>query len=85
MHSFSVKKPGNIREVLSQVSMRIQDKGGTFSGDEKSGNFGVIGIEGSYAIEDEITIHITKKPFVFPMSAIEQQIKEYFCRALLFS
>ena len=78
MHSFSIEKPRNISATLAQVSLLIQDSGGSFNGDNKDGRFSGSGVEGKYTVGERIKITILNKPFFYPNSAVEQRIRDYF-------
>ena len=76
--SFNITKPKNLSQVLVKTSKTIRDGGGTFSGDEKSGNFSGSGVKGTYAVGDQISITITDKPFLAPESLVKSTITDYF-------
>ena len=81
MFSFYIKKPGNITEAVKNIEYKIKSSGGAFSGDEQSGTFANSkrDVAGKYFVgENSITITITKKPFIYPDSAVESRIREYF-------
>ena len=81
MFSFDIKKPADIAETLKSVEYKIKSSGGLFSGDERSGSFTnrARDVAGRYASGDSgIKITITKKPFIYPYSAVESRIREYF-------
>ena len=77
--TFSINKPSNITAALSKVSATIKNSGGSFSGNENSGRFSGSGVEGKYDVTGNyIKITITKKPFFYPESVVENEIRKYF-------
>ena len=69
-------------ELLSQIQKLAQEYNGQLQGDEKSGQVSLsilIGtIQGDYTIEgDNLTLNITKKPFLVGYETIGATIKEY--------
>jgi hypothetical protein len=77
-HTFSFGKPKDIGAAVRKVQAEIERAGGTFSGNESSGEFRVKGIEGQYSVDDCVAVIITKKPGIIPASIIEKKVKEYF-------
>ena len=77
-YNFSFVKPQDISTAVSSVRSSILEKGGTFSGNEKQGNFKAKGITGQYKVSDLVNVTITDKPFVVPNSMIEREVKSYF-------
>jgi hypothetical protein len=75
---FSFVKPQNISYAVQLVQTGIKSKGGTFSGDEKQGNFKAIGIAGHYKVADKVEVTISEKPFIVPNSLIENEVKIFF-------
>jgi hypothetical protein len=75
---FSFAKPQNISYAVQMVQTGIKSKGGTFSGDERQGNFNAIGIAGYYKVADKVEVTISEKPFVVPNSMIENEVKNFF-------
>jgi len=81
MFSFTIKKTADITQTVKSVEYKIQNSGGKFSGNEKSGSFvnRAGDISGKYLVGDSnITITITSKPFIYPNSIVESKIREYF-------
>ena len=76
--NFSFARPGNISQAVREVKNGIEGKGGTFTGNEREGNFRVKGIVGEYRITDVVNVIITDKPFVVSNSVIEKEVKNYF-------
>jgi hypothetical protein len=77
-YNFSFAKPQDISQAVQTVRSSIQEKGGTFSGDEQQGNFSSKGITGRYQVSEMVNVAISEKPFVVPNSLIESEIKKYF-------
>jgi len=77
-HTFSFTKPGNITQAINKVRTGIEEKGGTFSGNEQQGNFRANGIMGQYQIYNMVEVTITEKPFAIPNSLIEKEVKSFF-------
>jgi len=75
---FSFAKPQNISQAIETVQTRITNKGGTFSGDEQQGSFKASGIAGQYKVSDRVDVTISEKPFVVPISLIENEVKKFF-------
>ena len=81
MFSFYIKKPADIMATLRNVEYKVTSSGGRFSGDTISGMFANSkgDVMGKYFVgEDVIKITITRKPFIYPNSAVEGRIREYF-------
>ncbi|HQV23763.1 MAG: hypothetical protein H6996_07480 [Moraxellaceae bacterium] len=83
MSRFTVTPNDSMKETLDRVKQTITSKGGTFDGNTESGEFaGVtpIGkVKGKYTVNGkDIEIVITDKPFVAPMSVIEDRVRNYF-------
>ena len=81
MFSFYIAKPEDIAATLKSVEYNVRNSGGAFKGDEHSGSFAnrARDVVGRYAVgETGIKITITKKPFIYPDSAVESRIREYF-------
>ena len=77
--SFEIAKPADIKKAVVTTRQKIISSGGTFSGDEKSGEFSGRGVEGNYkAGSDAILITITKKPAFYPVAAVKSAIADYF-------
>jgi len=77
--TFEISKPQNIKNTLISTKQKIIKSGGTFSGDENSGRFSGKGIDGNYKIgESKIMITITRKPALYPASAVKSAIENYF-------
>jgi hypothetical protein len=69
-------------EILHQMQKLAQEYEGQFQGDEKSGHVSLnifIGIiEGNYTVNgDNLTLTITKKPFLVGYETIRATIKEH--------
>jgi len=76
--NFNFERPGNITQAIQMVRSGIEGSGGTFSGNEREGNFSAKGIAGQYRVSDLVSVTITEKPFVVPNSLIEKEVKSYF-------
>jgi hypothetical protein len=76
--NFSFAKPQDINRAVQTVRNSIQEKGGTFSGNEQQGNFSSKGIAGRYQISEMVSVTISEKPIVVPNSLIESEVKKYF-------
>jgi len=76
--NFSFVKPQNISQAIETVRSRIEDKGGTFNGDEQKGDFKASGITGQYKVSNMVNVTIQDKPFVIPNSLIENEVKIFF-------
>jgi len=68
-------------EIINIVKLKIENEGGSFTGDENEGNFNlptpVGAIEGNYSvIDNELKIDITKKPMMLPCSMIESELRK---------
>ena len=80
MCNFTITFTGSAADFVNTIRNKILDAGGTFHGDETNGEFSVptpVGkIEGNYYIHgNDVTINITKKPFLVSCDAIEEYIK----------
>jgi hypothetical protein len=80
-HTFSFEKPENITQTIQMVRIGIEDKGGSFRGNEQQGNFKASGIEGQYIVSEKVNVTITDKPVLVPNSLIEKEVKNYFGRS----
>lgn len=83
MSRFTVTPNDSMKETLDRVKQTITSKGGSFNGNTERGEFaGVtpIGkVKGKYTVNGkDIEIVITDKPFVAPMSVIEDRVRNYF-------
>lgn len=84
MSRFTITPKDNLEATLDRVKTTITNKGGSFSGDTRQGQFaGVtpIGmVKGKYSVtaDNKIDITITDKPFLAPMMVIEDKIRNYF-------
>jgi len=76
--NFNFQRPGNITQAIQMVRSGIEGSGGTFTGNERQGNFQAKGITGRYQVTDVVTVTITEKPVVIPNSLIEREVKSYF-------
>ncbi len=79
--SFKFYIDSNPAEIVNNVKLKIENEGGSFTGDENEGNFNlptpVGSIEGNYSVSDnELKIDITKKPMMLPCSMIESELKK---------
>jgi hypothetical protein len=82
-NSFSVTVPGSIDTAIAMAKTAITTEGGSFMGDNQSGQFtgtSPIGdVKGNYTVAGNVVnITITEKPFLAPMSLIEQKIRDFF-------
>ena len=76
--NFSFAKPQNISQAVQMVRSGIEDKGGTFTGDDQQGNFRSSGIAGQYQVSDMVNVTILEKPFIIPNSLIVNEVKNFF-------
>jgi len=79
--SFNFNIESNPAEIINKVKSKIENEGGSFTGDENEGNFNlptpVGAIEGNYKVSDnELKIDITKKPMMLPCSMIESELEK---------
>ncbi len=84
MSKFTISPKDELSATLERVKNTITSKGGTFSGDIKTGQFSGVTpvgkVKGIYTVtaSNDIDIEITDKPFIAPMSIIENKIRDYF-------
>ena len=84
MSRFTVASNGDLTTTLARVEQTITSKGGSFSGDTTQGQFSGVtpvgNVKGKYTVnaDKDIEITITDKPFIAPMSIIENKIRDYF-------
>jgi hypothetical protein len=76
--SFKIDKPDDLSETLRNTAKAVRESGGTFFGDEGSGNFSASGVEGDFTVGDKIAITITKKPWYASEDTVRSKITEYF-------
>ena len=79
--SFKFNIQSNLAEIINNVKLKIENEGGSFTGDVSEGNFNlptpVGAIEGNYSVsENELKIDITKKPMMLPCSMIESELEK---------
>ena len=79
--SFKFNIDSSPAEIIEKVKSKIENEGGSFTGDENEGNFNlptpVGAIEGDYTvIDNELKIDITKKPMMLPCSMIESELEK---------
>ena len=79
--TFKFNIDSNPAEIINKVKLKIENEGGSFTGDESEGNFNlptpVGSIEGNYSVIDtELKIDITKKPMMLPCSMIESELEK---------
>jgi hypothetical protein len=75
---FSFTKPRDLPGAVKTVKNGIFRKGGSFSGDERGGNFQASGITGEYNVTDQVHVNILEKPFIVSNSLIEREVKNFF-------
>jgi len=82
--SFSLTKPADLTATLEMVKREVAGNGGQFSGDEKSGAIkSPPGVAGTYSVnEHDVTITITKKPFIATEAAVKKEITALWEKAL---
>lgn len=83
MSRFVVTPNDSLKEALDRVKQTITSKGGTFTGNTEQGEFAGVTpvgkVKGKYVVKGkDIEIVITDKPFVAPMSVIEDRVRNYF-------
>lgn len=81
MCQFNIPFSGQADSLLQRAKQEIERAGGFFTGDSAQGSFQAktpIGsIEGSYQIfGQEISVAITKKPFLLSCSRIQKELSE---------
>jgi hypothetical protein len=74
--SFTIPFTKPVNEILQKAKETVESQEGTFTGNETEGNFdvSVFGntIVGNYTVAgNELTIHISDKPFLVPCNMIE--------------
>lgn len=78
-HSFQITLSQDPATVVESVRKLLTESGSEFSGDSSSGSFSGSGVKGLYHVTGSVvTITITKKPFMAPMSLVESKVREYF-------
>jgi hypothetical protein len=76
---FSFDIPMDGAEALRKAKELLEEKGGTFAGDEHSGHYEGNGVKGSYAIEGKtVTIKIFQKPFFVPEAVVKSAVMKFF-------
>ena len=79
--SFKFNIDSNPVYIVDKVKSKIENEGGSFTGDENEGSFDLAtpvgSIEGNYSVDDnELKIDITKKPMMLPCSMIESELEK---------
>ncbi len=85
MDQFTVKYPGDKSDLLTKIQSTVGDKG-KLAGDTSQGNFEgntPLGkFEGAYSIDgDDITITISKKPFLVSANRIKEEFEKALKKA----
>lgn len=89
MASFNIDYPGTSNQFVVSANSAIKNKGGIFDGNTNAGSFSLqtlIGpVKGTYQVisdpnspQTKVAITITRKPFIVPMSKIQEVISAYF-------
>lgn len=89
MSTFTIDFPGTPDQFTSKAGSAITGKGGTFDGDESTGQFRIKtaagAIEGTYKTlkatggpQTPVSITINKKPFFVSTSQIQEAISKFF-------
>ena len=64
--------------LYSNAKKLAGEFGARFKGNSCSGNFSGFGVEANYRVVDGFSyITITKKPFIYPWSLVENQIRGF--------
>jgi hypothetical protein len=79
--SFNFNINSSPAELINKVKLKIENEGGSFTGNDSEGNFNlptpVGAIEGNYLVNDnELKIDIIKKPMMLPCSMIESELEK---------
>ena len=79
--SFKFNIDSSPAEIINKVKTKIENEGGSFTGNNSEGNFNlptpVGAIEGNYLVNDnELKIDIIKKPMMLPCSMIESELEK---------
>ena len=84
MCEFTILLPIPAAEAAAKAKSAIEKNGGTFSGDGLAGNFDIslpiVGtIKGEYTVDgsNQMTVVITKKPFMVSCDRIKGEIEKY--------
>ena len=84
MSTFTISPKDELSTTLARVKNTIESKGGSFTGNTQQGEFSGVTpvgkVKGKYTVtaNNNIDIVITDKPFIAPMSIIEDKIRNYF-------
>jgi hypothetical protein len=82
MKKFSVPFQQNPTHLVTHLQNAARDHGMHFCGDDRSGHFRGMGIEGQYVIRDQtFRITVRKKPLLVPWSMLEAKLTEFFGQA----
>lgn len=77
--SFSIKIQEDPGALVARAEKLARKAGAEFKGDAHSGSFAGSGVEGQYAVEEDIiTVTITRKPMIAPWSLVENKVKGFF-------
>ena len=69
-------------EVIAKARETARRKGLEMTGDNRSGNFQGMGLQGRYVFgEGELTVTVEKKPFLLGWGMIENTLREFFAEA----
>lgn len=84
MCEFTILLPIQAADAVAKAKSAIEKNSGTFSGDVSAGNFDIslpiVGtIKGEYTIDDsnQMTVVITKKPFMISCDRIQSEMEKY--------
>ena len=80
--NFSIPFEVGVGTLVNKARTTVQGQGGSFDGDDNSGQFNVSvfgsTIAGTYnIIGNEMQVQITDKPFMIPCSTIESYLKNH--------
>ena len=79
-HSFKVTVPEKIviEDSVKQLREGIESEGGKYQFNGKTGSFSIHGVDGDFILNGrDLTINITKKPFLVPYRYIEKLVNDY--------
>ena len=79
---FTTGFSGSADQLFAKLSKLVHDNGGRITGNASAGTVSIstpIGaVDASYQVSgQDVTIHVTKRPFFLPCSTIESFVKEH--------
>jgi hypothetical protein len=77
--TYQIKLKHDAGHFMEKAKEASRKEGISFSGDARRGTFSVLGVKGSYKIEDSTAfIDINEKPILIPWGVVEVLMHDFF-------